>query len=93
MGDASCVAPVLNGFVVGNEYVTDPDDCECSSLASSISIGSAVVPPGRVLEGGSGDVDRNSGRVKCEPGDRGWLVLVNRTGLGATAGETSRLEA
>jgi hypothetical protein len=87
------VTPVLKGFVVGNEYVTDPEDCECASLANSISIGSAVVPPGRVVEGGRGDVDRNSGRVRCEPWDRGWLVLVYGTGLGATAGETSRLEA
>lgn len=73
--------------------MTDPDDCECVSLANSISIGSAVVPPGRESDGGSGDVDRKSGRVRCDPCDRGWLVLASGMELGATAGEASRLAA
>jgi len=83
----------LNGLVVGNEYVTDPEDWECVSLANSISIGSAVVPPGRVLDAGRGDVDRKSGSGKCDPCDRDWLVLASGMELGATAGEASRLEA
>lgn len=74
--------------------MTDPEDCECVSLANSISIGSAVVPPpGRVLDAGRGDVDRKSGRVRCEPCERGWLVLARGIELGATAGEASRFEA